>query len=167
VPASCALSAEPSASYPTIRAISWTSVCASRQPVDAERSCDSLACKHGWVETWAFLGRAMLNYNVHQRGKDRRRVFYCEEGEQSNWTLLLYQTAGARRRRCAVHLPARAGQVIDSYPTAISPHTYQRRGDRSPAAGTQHTRFGRPIPARGNLVCAFARRRLGAFVSPG
>lgn len=61
VPASCAFSAEPSASYPTIRAISCTSVCASRQPVDAERSCDSLACKHGWVETWAFLGRAMLN----------------------------------------------------------------------------------------------------------
>lgn len=84
-------------------------------------------------------------------------VYFIVKKGSSNWTLLLYQTAGARRRRCAVHLPARAGQVIDSYPTAISPHTYQRRGDRSPAAGTQHTRSRRPIPARG---ISFARRSL-------
>jgi hypothetical protein len=41
-----------------MRAISCTSVCASRHPVFAERSWDSLARRHGCVETCAFLGRS-------------------------------------------------------------------------------------------------------------
>jgi hypothetical protein len=46
------------ASYPTMRAISCTSVCASRHPVCAERSWESLARRHGCVEMCAFLGRS-------------------------------------------------------------------------------------------------------------
>jgi hypothetical protein len=41
-----------------MRAISCTSVCASRHPVFVERSWDSLARRHGCVETCAFLGRS-------------------------------------------------------------------------------------------------------------
>jgi len=56
VPSSCAFSPAPSASYPTMSAISCTSVCASLDPVFADRSCESLAWRHGCVETCAFLG---------------------------------------------------------------------------------------------------------------
>jgi hypothetical protein len=58
VPCCCAVKLAPSASYPTMRAISCTSVCASRDPVDAERSWESLAWRHGWTETCAFFGRS-------------------------------------------------------------------------------------------------------------
>jgi hypothetical protein len=64
VPSCCAVSPAPRASYPIIRAISCTRVCASREPVEAERSCESLAWRHGCVETWAFLGRDMMDVCV-------------------------------------------------------------------------------------------------------
>jgi hypothetical protein len=60
VPSCWAVRPAPSASYPIIRAISCTRVCASRGPVEAERSCESLAWRHGCVETWAFLGSDMM-----------------------------------------------------------------------------------------------------------
>jgi hypothetical protein len=57
VPSFCAFRPAPSASYPTMRAISCTRVWASLGPVFADRSWESLAWRHGWEETCAFLGR--------------------------------------------------------------------------------------------------------------
>lgn len=50
-------------------AISCTSVCTSLHPVDAERSCESLACKHGCEETWAFFGSDITAIGgIHEEG---------------------------------------------------------------------------------------------------
>jgi len=57
VPISFVFRPEASASYPTMRAISCTSVCTSRELVPTERSSESLAFRHGCVETWALLGK--------------------------------------------------------------------------------------------------------------
>lgn len=45
------------ASHPTIREISWTNALVSRAFVVLSRSWESLAWRHGWVETWTFEGR--------------------------------------------------------------------------------------------------------------
>ena len=44
------------ASNPTIRAISWTRAFVSRGFAVLARSWESLACRHGCVETWTFRG---------------------------------------------------------------------------------------------------------------
>lgn len=59
VPSCTDFNADPSASYPTMRAMSCTRVCASRHPVFAERSCESLAWRHGWTEMCALFGRSV------------------------------------------------------------------------------------------------------------
>ena len=46
-----------SASQPTMRAISWTRDFVSRLLASFERSCESLARRHGWVETWTLDGK--------------------------------------------------------------------------------------------------------------
>ena len=45
------------ASHPSIRAISWTKAFVSRALVPLERSCDSLARRHGCWEMWTLGGR--------------------------------------------------------------------------------------------------------------
>lgn len=45
------------ASQPTMRAISCTSAFVSRAFVSLDRSCESFARTHGWVEMWTFDGR--------------------------------------------------------------------------------------------------------------
>ena len=44
------------ASQPTMRAISWTRDFVSRALASFDRSWESLARKHGWVETWTLTG---------------------------------------------------------------------------------------------------------------
>lgn len=56
-PSSTACNELARASQPTIVAISWIRSFVSRDCVDCERSCESLAFRHGWLDTCALAGR--------------------------------------------------------------------------------------------------------------
>nr|POF18644.1 hypothetical protein CFP56_62152 [Quercus suber] len=66
VPSSTTLSACASAEQPTIVVISWTSRFVSRESVEAERSWESFACRHGWLETWTLDGNGEAIVSVRQ-----------------------------------------------------------------------------------------------------
>lgn len=64
------------ASQPIMRAISWTRVLVSRTLASFDRSWESLARRHGWVETWALGGSekeaiAEVEAIVGRRGEER------------------------------------------------------------------------------------------------
>jgi len=52
----------PSASQPTMVAISLINALTSRAFVLWERSWESFARTHGWVDTWAFIGSESIVY---------------------------------------------------------------------------------------------------------
>lgn len=57
VPQGMVFRAEARASQPIMRAISWTKTFVSRALASFERSWESLARRHGCVETWMFDGK--------------------------------------------------------------------------------------------------------------
>ena len=61
VPVFTTVSPFANASTPIIDEISWMSAFVSRGLVLAERSWESFAWRQGWVETWIFEGRDMVD----------------------------------------------------------------------------------------------------------
>lgn len=61
VPVFTTVSPFANASTPIIDEISWMSALVSRGLVLAERSWESFAWRQGWVETWMFEGRDMVD----------------------------------------------------------------------------------------------------------
>ena len=55
-------------SQPTMRAISWTKDLVSRALAALDRSWESFARRHGWVETWTLAGSVEEAIAEHESG---------------------------------------------------------------------------------------------------